>query len=55
MNIQTELRRAEAEDIAIIAKLFRLAKELTWPYLPDLHTPEEDLVFFRRQFEAEGN
>jgi putative acetyltransferase len=36
--------KADAEQIAIIN---RKARETAMPYLPNLHTPEEDIKFFR--------
>lgn len=30
-----------------VARLHRAVREACLPYLPDLHTPEEDLAFFR--------
>jgi GNAT superfamily N-acetyltransferase len=41
------VRRARDCESAAVAALFRLSKEAALPYLPDLHTPEEDRVFFR--------
>ena len=41
------IRRAEERDIAAVAKLLRAVRHATLPSLPELHTPEEDLRFFR--------
>ena len=41
------LRRARADESDAVAALFRLSKETAMPWLPDLHTAEEDHVFFR--------
>ncbi|MDB5071925.1 MAG: putative GCN5-related N-acetyltransferase [Candidatus Eremiobacteraeota bacterium] len=47
------VRRAHAGESDAVAALFRLSKETALPYLPDLHTPEEDRAFFReRVFET---
>jgi GNAT superfamily N-acetyltransferase len=32
-----------------VARLHRHVREVCLPYLPDLHTPEEDLAFFQGQ------
>jgi putative acetyltransferase len=40
-------RRATAEDAPAIARLFRLVRQTCLPYLPELHTPAQDLAFFR--------
>ncbi len=42
-----EVRRARDDESAAVAALFRLSKETAMPYLPDLHSPEEDVAFFR--------
>jgi putative acetyltransferase len=47
------IRRASADDIATIARLFRAVQQADLPYLPQLHTPEEDLWFFRHRVFAE--
>lgn len=41
------IRPAVAADIEPVAALFRLVRQACLPYLPDLHTPAEDLAFFR--------
>jgi putative acetyltransferase len=41
------IRRADARDIANVARLHRLVRRTSLPFLPDLHTAEEDLRFFR--------
>lgn len=43
------IRRAAAGDIEAVARLFRAVRHAHLPYLPDLHTPEEDLWFFRNR------
>ena len=43
------VRRAHAGESDAVAALFRLSKEAALPYLPDLHTPEEDRTFFRER------
>jgi putative acetyltransferase len=47
------IRRAEAYDAAAVARLFRSVRRACLPYLPDLHTAEEDLGFFRDRVFAE--
>ena len=41
------LRRADLVDMPAIARLHRHVRETCLPYLPDLHTPAEDLAFFQ--------
>ncbi len=41
------LRLATLEDMRAVARLHRHVREVCLPYLPDLHTPEEDLAFFQ--------
>ncbi|MDP3748184.1 MAG: GNAT family N-acetyltransferase [Phenylobacterium sp.] len=43
------LRRASAADAGDIARLHRLTMRVSLPYLPELHTPKEDLCFFRER------
>jgi putative acetyltransferase len=42
-----EIRRGAASDAPAIAVIHRSALRGALPHLPDLHTPEEDLAFFR--------
>ena len=41
------VRPARSDESDAVAALVRLSKETAMPYLPDLHTPEEDRAFFR--------
>jgi putative acetyltransferase len=41
------LRQAEPADASSIARLHRLSMRTAMPWLPDLHTPADDLAFFR--------
>jgi len=41
------IRRATPADIEAVARLHRAVRTACLPYLPELHTPEEDLRFFR--------
>jgi len=43
----SRLRRATAADVATVARLFREVRTTCLPYLPTLHTPQQDLWFFR--------
>lgn len=43
------LRRAREEDARAIARILRLAFRVSLPFLPELHTPEEDLWFVRER------
>ena len=47
------IRHAEARDMEAVARLFRAVRLACLPYLPDLHTPEEDTCFFRDRVFAE--
>ncbi|UTP37809.1 GNAT family N-acetyltransferase [Phenylobacterium sp. LH3H17] len=40
------LRRASLADAGAIARLHRFTMQVSLPYLPELHTPEEDFWFF---------
>ncbi len=40
-------------DAEAVARLFRTVRRACLPYLPDLHTPDEDLGFFRDRVFAE--
>lgn len=46
------LRRATLADAAAIARLHRASRLAAMPWLPDLHTPEEDLAYFRDEVVA---
>ena len=46
------LRPAAVEDAAAIAVVHRLAMRISLPFLPELHTPEEDLAFVRDRLSA---
>jgi GNAT superfamily N-acetyltransferase len=41
-----EIRSANSSDSIAIAQISRLSREQAMPYLPNLHTPEQDLAFF---------
>ena len=41
------IRRAVLADMPAVAVLHRHTMKTSLPFLPDLHTPAEDLVFFR--------
>ena len=41
------IRRAGAQDLENVARLHRLVRRTNLPFLPDLHTAEEDVRFFR--------
>jgi GNAT superfamily N-acetyltransferase len=43
------LRRAAFADMEAVAHLNRHVRKICFPYLPDLHTPEQDLAFFRNE------
>ena len=46
------LRLATPEDAAAIAVVHRLAMRVSLPFLPELHTAEEDLWFVRERLSA---
>jgi GNAT superfamily N-acetyltransferase len=41
------IRRANAQEAEAVARLHRRVRHASLPFLPDLHTPDEDLQFFR--------
>ena len=43
------LRQAVFFDMDALARLNRHVRKVCFPYLPDLHTPEEDVAFFRNE------
>ena len=47
------LRRADITDLPAIAVLFRRTRETSLAFLPQLHTREEDIEFFRSKIFAE--
>ena len=47
------LRRARGDESDAVAALFRLSKETAMPYLPELHTADDDRAFFRERVFAE--
>lgn len=50
---QAVIRRADRREAEAVARLFRAVFRAHLPYLPELHTPEEDLWFFRNRVFAE--
>src|SRR4051812_8780784 len=52
-SLYMPVRRAQDRDIEAVAQLFRAARRACLPYVPDLHTPEDDLWFFRERVFAE--
>ncbi len=48
------LRRARLDDVDAIVEIFRDSRAEAMPWLPVLHTAEDDREFFRRSF-AEGH
>jgi GNAT superfamily N-acetyltransferase len=49
MTERPRIRPAQPDDVAAVARLSRAVRQACLPYLPDLHTPEEDLWFFRNR------
>jgi len=47
------IRRGSPADIEPVVRLFREIRLACLPYLPDLHSPAEDLAFFRDHVFAE--
>lgn len=43
------LRRAWPNESDALAAIFRLCRDTALPYLPDIHTPDDDSKFFRDQ------
>lgn len=48
------LRRASLDDAGAIARLHRLTMQVSLSFLPELHTAEEDLWFFRERLMVEN-
>lgn len=48
------LRRADLTDALDIARLHQRVRRACLPYLPELHTPEEEVVFFRDEILVTG-
>lgn len=46
------LRPAEADDVEAVARLFARSRAVAMPYLPILHSADEDIVFFGRYFDS---
>ena len=46
MTAKTEISEAIAADIDTIARIHREARQAAMPWLPDIHTPAQDLWFF---------
>ena len=46
------LREARPDDAPAIARVHRLAMRISLPFLPELHTAEEDLAFVRDRLSA---
>jgi putative acetyltransferase len=43
------IRRGRHDDAAVVARLFRHVRQTSLPFLPDLHTPAEDLLYFTKE------
>jgi putative acetyltransferase len=43
------IQRAVSKDAPAIARLFRQSRESSLAFLPTLHTPDEDLIYFSEQ------
>ena len=46
------LRPAQADDIVAVAALFARSRAVALPFLPVLHSPEEDIAFFAGRRES---
>lgn len=47
-----EIREANETDAQDIAQISRAARQAAMPYLPNLHTPAEDLAFFTSEINS---
>ncbi len=47
MDLPIKIVKATEGDMSEVAHVFRLSREAALPYLPKLHTPKEDVSFFR--------
>lgn len=48
------IRRARLEDAEAVVRIFRESRAEAMPWLPVLHTPEEDVGFFRKALDGEA-
>jgi putative acetyltransferase len=46
LAVSFTIRPLADDDVPAVAAVFRRSKETAMPWLPDLHTPAEDLVYF---------
>ncbi len=46
MTVKFDIMAATEPDLTAIARIHRSARQAAMPWLPDIHTPEEDLWFF---------
>ena len=53
-TISSTIRRAGVREAEAVARLFRAVQRADLPYLPALHTPEEDVWFFRNRVFVES-
>ena len=47
-----EIRRALAADALAVARVARISRVAAMPWLPSLHTPQEDAAFYSREVET---
>jgi putative acetyltransferase len=48
------IRRAQPEDAEAVVRIFRESRAAAMPWLPVLHTAEEDLAYFRGALDGEA-
>lgn len=49
MELKTKIRRAERKDIPAVIRVFRASRRHSLPYLPEIHSAEEDLDYFENR------
>jgi GNAT superfamily N-acetyltransferase len=47
--VSIEIRRATPQDAPVVATISRRSREAAMPWLPDLHTPAQDVAFFESE------
>lgn len=49
MELKIKIRRAERKDIPAVLRVFKSSRRHSLPYLPEIHSAEEDLDYFENR------
>lgn len=49
MELKLKIRRAESRDIPVVVRIFNASRKHSLPYLPHIHSAEEDLEYFQNR------